>query len=271
MEFSKIEWTDHTSNFWYGCTNVSPGCDFCYAETMMDTRYGRVKWGAGQDRRRSSENIWKAPFKWDREAAAAGQRRRVFTLSLGDFWDNQIPDFWRSDALDIIRRCRNLDWLILTKRPQNIKRMLPPDWGNGWAHVWLGCTVENMAEANRRLPHLLTVPAVVHFLSCEPMLEALDLLPWLSGVDWVIAGGETGRAPRMMEPVWARLLRDDCLNGDVPFFMKQMTKKAPIPADLLVRQFPSVTALTQAEGMLSARRYTEQTLSGSEFAAEAKP
>lgn len=242
MEWSKIEWTHHTCNFWYGCTKVSAGCDFCYAETMMDTRYGRVSWGAGNPRRRAGIGIWNAPFKWDREAAAAGERRRVFTLSLGDFWDNQVNPHWRSDAFDDIAQCQNLDWLILTKRPQNITKMLPVDWEDGYPNVWLGCTVENMVEARRRIPILLRVPAKRHFLSCEPMLEPLDLRPWLGRgagrVDWVIAGGETGRAPRLMEPDWTRDLRDQCHKAGIYFFLKQMTRKAPIPDDLLIREFP---------------------------------
>ena len=114
-------------------------------------------------------------------------------MSLGDFWDNQVPDEWRIEALNAIRQCRNLDWLILTKRPQNILKMLPPDWGPlGWSHVWLGATVENMTEARRRIPILLRVPRV-HWLSVAPLLEPLDLRPWLGrGVDWIVVGGETG-------------------------------------------------------------------------------
>ena len=93
-------------------------------------------------------------------------------MSLGDFWDNQVPDEWRIEALNMIGQCHNLDWLILTKRPQNILKMLPPDWGPlGWSHVWLGATVENMVEARRRIPILLRVPARVHWLSVARLLE----------------------------------------------------------------------------------------------------
>ena len=142
-----IEWCDHTYNPWIGCTKVSPACDYCYAEAQEDRRYGRVTWGG--PRRRTSEATRRAPHRWDRDAGAAGERRHVFCMSLGDFWDNQVADEWRDEALGIIRQCRNLDWLILTKRPQNIRRMLPPDWGDGWPNVWLGVTVENMIEARR--------------------------------------------------------------------------------------------------------------------------
>jgi protein gp37 len=171
----------------------------------------------------------------------------VFTLSLGDFWDNQVPTEWRTEALDVIRACRNLDWLILTKRPQNIAKMLPAGWGtNGWPHVWLRATVENMVEARRRIPHLLRVPAPHHWLSCEPMLEPLDLTPWLGRgrVDWIVCGGESGTVARPMDADWARSLLAQCQAASVPFLMKQMSGRTratldAIPADLDVEQYPS--------------------------------
>jgi protein gp37 len=236
-----IEWCDHTYNPWIGCTKVSPACDFCYAEAQEDRRYGRVTWGGA--RRRTSEATRCAPYRWNRSAAAAGERRHVFSMSLADFWDNQVPEEWRTEALDIIRQCRNLDWLILTKRPQNIAKMLPPDWGpQGWPHVWLGATVENMDEARRRIPTLLKVPARVHWLSVVPLLEPLDLRQWLgSGIDWIVVGGETGsKDARYMKADWARDLRDQCHDTDAKFFMKQMWKRKPIPPDLLVRDYPAV-------------------------------
>jgi protein gp37 len=235
-EVTKIEWCHHTWNPWMGCTKVSPACDHCYAETGRDKRYHVVKWGG--PRVQTNEDTRRKPYGWNRKAAADGVRRRVFCLSLGDFWDNQVPAEWRAEALGVIRECRSLDWLILTKRPQNIRKMLPPDWGaEGWPHVWLGVTTENMVEARRRIPVLLRVPARVHWLSVEPLLEQLDLRPWLGcGIDWIIVGGESGtKAARYMDPNWALDLRDQCRAGDAAFFFKQMTKRAPIPADLLVR------------------------------------
>ena len=159
-----IEWCHHTYNPWIGCTKVSPACDHCYAEAQEDARYGRVEWGG--PRRRTSEATRRAPYRWDREAAAAGERRRVFCMSLGDFWDNQVPDEWRTEALNMIRQCRNLDWLILTKRPQNIIKMLPPDWttarmvaclawGDGGKHD-RGATADSGALARAR-PHALAI------------------------------------------------------------------------------------------------------------------
>jgi protein gp37 len=236
-----IEWCDHTYNPWMGCTKVSPACDHCYAEAQEDARYGGVEWGG--PRRRTGEATRRAPYRWDRAAAAAGERRRVFCMSLGDFWDNQVPDEWRTEALNTVRQCRNMDWLILTKRPQNIVKMLPTDWGMlGWSHVWLGATVENMVEAQRRIPALLRVPARVHWLSVAPLLEPLDLRPWLGrGVDWIVVGGETGaKEARYMEPDWARDLRDQCRDTGAALFLKQMWKRQSIPDDLMVREYPAL-------------------------------
>jgi protein gp37 len=122
-EKSKIEWCDNTFNPWIGCQKVSSGCDHCYAEAMMDHRYGKVEWGPHAPRKRTSVNYWKQPFKWNREVGAFkreyGHRPRVFCASLADVFDNQEPASWRKDLFDLIRKCDQLDWLMLTKRPQN--------------------------------------------------------------------------------------------------------------------------------------------------------
>jgi protein gp37 len=116
-ELTGIAWTDHTYNPSIGCTKVSPGCDRCYAEAAWDKRYHRVQWGGERSRTKSSE-----PQTWDRKAREAGVRRRVFCASLADVFDNQVPDEWRADLWALIARCRALDWMLLTKRPQNITR-----------------------------------------------------------------------------------------------------------------------------------------------------
>jgi protein gp37 len=166
-------------------------------------------------------------------------RRKVFCASWADVFDNQVPEEWRADLWALIASTPNLDWLLLTKRPQNIAKMLPATWGKGWPNVWLGTTTENQAEANRRIPHLQSIPAVVRFLSAEPLLEAIT--PALNGIGWVICGGESGHNARYMEPAWAYSLREQCVKAGVKFFMKQMSqpKKNAIPADLMVRQWPA--------------------------------
>ncbi len=247
-ENSKIEWTHHTFNPWIGCQKVGSGCDHCYAEAMMDTRLGRVDWGPHASRSRTSAAYWRQPLKWDREAAAAGERRRVFCASLADVFDNHgsITSGWRGDLWHLIARTPNLDWMLLTKRPGNIKSMLPdgygaPAWGGGWPNVWLGCTVVNQAEANRDIPKLLAVPAAVRFLSMEPLLGPVDIervymdvvdcafgeTANMHGLDLIIAGGESGRGARAMHPDWVRSLRDQCQAAGVAFFFKQWGEWAP--------------------------------------------
>lgn len=235
MGKTTIEWTDYTFNPWLGCTKVSPGCDHCYAEARMDKRLHRVTWGAGQPRQRTK--TWGDPVRWNKghEAfyAAHGRRQRVFCASLADVFDNEVPQAWRADLFDLIRRCENLDFLLLTKRIGNAARGLPSDWGGGWPNVWLGTTIVNQEEADRDIPKLLAVPARVRFLSMEPLLGPVDLRPWIGagwagpggawcqGVQWVIAGGESGPGARPMHPGWPRSLRDQCAAAGVPFLFKQ--------------------------------------------------
>lgn len=220
MENSKIEWTDHTFNCWIGCTKVSEACRLCYAKTLADDRFGWAPWGAGKPRVRTSAEYWKQPLRWNRRATAQGRRARVFCASLADVFDAEVPQEWRDDLWALIRITTGLDWLLLTKRPENIT--LPANWGSGWANVWLGVTAENQRRADERLPVLLAIPSVVHFASCEPLLEHLDLSAYLGlGLDWVIAGGESGHGAGRMHPAWARDLRDQCVAANVPYFFKQ--------------------------------------------------
>jgi protein gp37 len=146
---------------------------------------------------------------------------------MADVFDNQVPEQWRAELWELIRQTPALDWMLLTKRPQNIAKMLPADWGRGWPNVWLGTTTENQTEADRRIPHLRAVPAVIRFLSCEPLLS--QVRPDLARIHWVISGGESGPQHRPMQPEWARSLRDQCAAAGVEFFHKQnggVTSKA---------------------------------------------
>lgn len=172
-ENSAIEWTNHTFNPWWGCTAVSAGCDHCYAENL-DRRTGGSHWVPGTARRRTGAKNWHQPLKWNRTAQANGVRARVFCASMADVFDNQVPPEWRADLWQLIRDTPHLDWQLLTKRPQNIRKMLPDDWGDGYANVWLGTTTENQPEADRRIIHLISIPARVRFLSCEPLIGRVD-------------------------------------------------------------------------------------------------
>jgi protein gp37 len=224
MGISSIEWTDYTFNPWLGCTKVkgSPACALCYAQVQEDQWLGRAKWGKGNPRHHTSEGTWKKPARWNKEAARSGERKRTFCASLADVFDPEVPASWIHELWDLIRRTPNLDWLLLTKRPQEIAGKLPADWGDGWDHVWLGVTAENQRWADERLRILAGIPAKTRFASCEPLLGDLDLTAHLPNLDWVIGGGESGgRKARPTQPEWARHLRDQCQAATVAFFWKQ--------------------------------------------------
>lgn len=232
MEDSKIGWTKNTWSPWMGCTKVSPACDNCYAERDMDHRFGRVKWGAGQPRIRTSASYWKKPLQWNREAEKLGTKYKVFCASISDVFDGEKVsplDEWRSDLWALIEGTPNLYWLLLTKRPQNIMRMVPPVWRDGFPeHVWIGASTENQAMFDLRVPVLLDVPAKVRFLSCEPLLGPLNMNSLgEDGINWCIAGGESGPGWRPMEMDWVRSIRDQCVAADVPFFLKQTSGAHP--------------------------------------------
>lgn len=299
-ENSNIEWTDHTFNPWIGCAKVSPGCANCYAEAMMDTRYGKVKWGKRQKRIRTSAANWKLPVKWNRAYDTALERRdealeiappgsilppypvrqKVFCASLADWLDEEIEIEVLADLLKLIHDTPNLDWLMLTKRPENFESRMTElmcfesdagraglddedtvfqiafKWTNEFLHkdycpenVWIGTSIERQEYADKRISELLNIPAKVRFLSVEPILGPIDLayscfngsdsFGSMPGIHWVINGGESGPKRRPMKLEWARDLRDQCARAKVAYFFKQIDKVQPIPADLMVRQFPT--------------------------------
>lgn len=245
-ENSQIEWCDHTFNPWIGCCKVSEGCANCYAEAMMDHRLGRVRWGDRGIRHRTSHGNWIEPEKWDGAAKAAGKRARVFCASLADVLEDRSElNWWREELWALIRRTPNLQWMLLTKRPENAARMIPEDI---LGRIWLGASVENQKAADARIPHLLAVNPAVRFLSCEPLLGPVDLTGtlavegrmnsphidridatglWMPHLNWIICGGESGLDARPMHPEWARELRDQCVAAGVPFFFKQWGEWCP--------------------------------------------
>lgn len=243
---SKIEWCDATWNPWIGCTRVSPGCVNCYAESFA-RRYGKAEWGPTAQRVRSSAANWRKPLVWNAKAKREGRRYKVFCASLADVYeDNPQLIEWRFDLWDLIDQTPHLDWLLLTKRPENIRGKTPLGWfRNGpWpANLWIGTSVENQEQADKRIPVLLSIPAPVRFLSCEPLLGPLDLSmylvpqfaaddprhePWRNGVEWVICGGESGPQARPMHEDWARALRDQCQAAGVAYFFKQWGQYIPV-------------------------------------------
>lgn len=278
MHNSKIEWTHHTFNPWIGCTKVSLGCDNCYAE-RHDVRFGGGHWGTGALRRRTSTANWRLPLRWQRDAVQSGQRQRVFCASLADVFDAEVDHAWREDLWTMIRCCDALDWIIVTKRIGNARRMLPPDWGDGWPHVWLLATVTNQVEADRDVPRLLATPAAVRGLSIEPMLSRIDLGEHgLHGgpgqLDWIIVGGESGPNARPMHPQWAYNIRDQCIAAGCAFFFKQfgewVTKEAAFTAGIIPAETRHPWGLCQPAMARIGKKLSGRLLDGnlhSEFPA----
>lgn len=221
-ETSKIEWTDATFNPWIGCTKVSPACDNCYAAELMDTRYGRAKWGAGEARSRTAPSNWKQPRAWNRKAATSGERPFVFCASLADVFDNEVDPTWRADLFALIADTPNLVWLLLTKRIGNVMRMMEgiPAPGN----VAFGATMANQLEYDRDRMKLAAVKFALRplftFGSFEPLLGMVILDK--NAPDWIIVGGESGANARPMNLEWARDLRRQSADLGRVFNFKQV-------------------------------------------------
>lgn len=252
-KYSAIEWTHHTFNPWRGCTKVSTGCKNCYAE-RLSVRNPAVLgvWGDDGVRSMASEDYWHQPVAWNSAARKADERRRVFCASLADVFEDR-PELVepRARLSRLINATRNLDWLLLTKRPENVNRLMPSRvWWDGAANVWLGTSIENQAAVEQRIPLLLRTPAAVKFLSVEPLLAPIDLNPHLwpqcmgprevhelahdgglycdeRSIDWVICGGESGPGARPLHPDWVRDIRDQCQRASVAFLWKQWGEWAP--------------------------------------------
>ena len=183
--------------------------------TRVLEKQGREPWGKIYE---TKPHTWNLPFRMQKKAIADNRRYKLFTCSLSD-WFHKDADKMRPRAWDIVRRCPDVDFLVLTKRADRIAANLPPDWGSGWPNVWLGVSVGRMKTA-WRLDELRKVPAIVHFVSAEPLLESLADLD-LADIEWLIAGGESGPNWRRMETSWAEELRDKCISNGTTFFFKQ--------------------------------------------------
>jgi len=306
---TKIEWADYTFNPWIGCTKVSEGCKNCYAEALskraphlvlgQDKAAAKLPiWGGGAPRRVTSFMNWNQVERWNAKAEQEGVRRRVFIASMADVFEDfhgkvlnvgtmKGLDGVREKLFNLIEDCPALDMLLLTKRPENVLKMVPKAWvhedycgwfkgglctcqrlGSNWPdHVWIGCTVENQERAEERIPQLLKIPAPVRFVSYEPALGPVDFDRgrcdthdrqfvrtdeggheycnecaandstgelshghWLRaypsktrrGINWVIAGGESGNNARPCAIEWLQDAREQCAEAGVPFFGKQM-------------------------------------------------
>jgi len=213
-ETTKIAWTDATINFWQGCTKVSAACDHCYAEAIA-SRFKTAEWGFNKPRAERLVKAAREALKLERRAVRQGRRIKVFSNSMSDFFDNEVPDEWRDAAMAVIALTPHLDWLVLTKRPKVMRAYMThwPDGAARYHHVrfaadqllrgpdpgsysfndeigkrasaatalwplpnlWLGVTAEDQKMADLRIPDLLATPAVRRFVSCEPLLGPVDL------------------------------------------------------------------------------------------------
>lgn len=249
---TKIAWCDSTFNIAFGCVKVSPGCDNCYAE-IMDKRTGGKHWGVRTERRILSENYWKQPLKWNRQAQKEGRRAKVFCSSMCDIFENHPTITQERQKLwKVIMDTPHLDWMLLTKRARRIQGCLPAGWGikgvdSGMLlpyrmdNVWLGVSIESMKFA-WRADCLRGIPAVVRFISYEPALGPLHEIN-LQGIDLVIYGGESGPGFRPDDPQWALDIYKACQDSGTAFFYKQQAARTPgsigpVNEANQIRQFP---------------------------------
>lgn len=235
---STIEWTETTWNPVTGCDRVSPGCDHCYAMTLAKRlkAMGQTKYQNDGDPRTSGPGFGVTchpgaldePLRWRRP-------RLVFVNSMSDLFHPDIPDLFIGQVFDVMASTPRHTYQILTKRPQRIARALGPDGCAFYSaegpvpcpqtNVWLGTSIES-DRYTFRADHLRAAPAAVRFLSLEPLLGPLPSLD-LTGIDWVIVGGESGRHARPVDPGWVRDLRDQSLDAGVAFFFKQWGGPTP--------------------------------------------
>lgn len=214
---SRIEWCHHSFNPWWGCAKVSSACKHCYAEAWAK-RTGHNIWGEKAPRRFFGDKHWAEPLKWDRDAGRRSVRKRVFCASMADvFEDRDELNPHRSRLWSLIESTQNLDWMLLTKRPENAVHMMPRHWPISKA--WIGVTVDDRGP--ERLDVLRTIPAQTRFASVEPLVERFSIAPWLDYLNLVIVGAESGPGAAPMDEGWVRLLRDECTAAGVAFFYKQ--------------------------------------------------
>ncbi len=218
-EKTGITWTDHTFNHVWGCKKISPECKYCYAEQRCGDYWNGTY-------RIFGDKHWNEPVLWDKKAHDAGIRKRVFCASMADFADLESPRSEIDKLWALIKKTPNLDWLLLTKRPENILSVLPDDWGDGYYNVALGVTAGTIKEGLPRLDILRAIPAKMKFISAEPLLEDLGDIN-LTGFDWLIVGGESGSKARPINPEWVFNLLKIADKSGVPAFFKQWGEYVP--------------------------------------------
>lgn len=224
-------WWDETWNPITGCSRISEGCEHCWAQAQAK-RFGKA-WGLPADdpfKVTFHPNRLQQPLHWRK-------RRRVFVCDMGDLFHEAVAEDWISELFSIMATARRHTYFVLTKRPERLLKYAHDatvDTGEGYpneGNVWLGVTAENQEWLEKRVPILLQIPAAVRFVCLEPLLGAVSGVPrlpgYLTALDWVIAGGETGPKARPTNPEWVRSVRDQCVDAGVPFFFKSWGEWIP--------------------------------------------
>lgn len=254
---SRVSWCDHSFNPWWGCVQIGIGCVNCYARDFAE-RLGYDVWGKDKPRRLFEQNRWNEPRRWNRVAEKAAEKHKIFCGSMCDvfeihpdpIYNANVLDVERQKLWDLIEETPNLIWMLLTKRPENIQKLLPERWALGWGagvprHIWFGVSASTQAELNDRWAildsetHYLR-PSIL-FLSLEPLVEPVDLAAeleeidcgdeehdwWTRSPDWVILGAESGRKRRPFDASWAVRPYRQCSEAGIPFFGKQDSGLGP--------------------------------------------
>lgn len=261
MAETRIEWADVVWNPVTGCSKVSEGCRYCYAETQAKRFWGERKFTEV----RCHEDRLETPLSWKKP-------RRVFVNSMSDLFHKDVPDSFIGKVFAVMAMAPQHTFMILTKRPERMYKLLGYVHGEFWEtirlnlringhefevseeiplkvsimplkNVWLGVSVEGQESADKRIPLLLETPAAVRFVSCEPLLGPIELRQWFpsfdDGLDWVIVGGESGRFARPVHPDWVRNIRNQCNFEHVPFFFKQWGEWEPISVENVLENKPN--------------------------------
>lgn len=246
---SAIEWTETTWSPVIGCTKVSQGCKHCYAEREVETRWSKnpksIWYGRSFGDVLCREDAIGEPLTWRKP-------RRIFVCPRADLFHEAVPDDFILAVFTVMAACPQHTYQVLTKRAARMQKLLSAPFLPGWpfANVQLGVSVEDQATADERIPLLLDMPAATRWISAEPLLGQIDLRRWIEiggldtdrglsnpGLDWVVAGGESGPQARPMHPDWVRSLRDQCAAAGVPFLFKQWGEWVPsntLPKDTLL-------------------------------------
>jgi protein gp37 len=278
LPLSKIEWCDFTFSPWWGCTEVSPACDNCYAREMA-AYMGKFVWGKDAPRLGQAEGYWRQTLVWNERARRTRKRFSVFCASMCDIFEDVTPlleahrktvEIARRRLFDhVIPTTPYLIWLLLTKRPQNIRRYVPGEWLKEPPHnVRYGTSAETPFYARQRIPQLTAAPAAGHFMSIEPLLGSLILKePEWKGVDWIIVGGESGPKARPMADEWALDLLRQARENQFAFFMKQMggrtshrAQLSQIPDALRIREVPGSHSWDALPGIYREAGASQDTL-----------